>query len=707
MSQSRFSHTDWCGWSIFSLCIASSLSAADGIQDGWGKPDAQPNEVSGQVVLINGQPAARANIHVRGHEQSGINGHITADEQGHFKFMVRYSSDALVQLQVIATSQDGQQAAFHRFAWEKNQRVTEGFKIQLESQRTVAVEVADQQGAPVESAHVAFQIGWPHLLMGIKTDTKGKATARLPASERIEAVTAWKDQAGLDYQLYSLPRNQFADVKAIPPEFPRDKPEQLVLEGARPLTVQFVNAAGEPLENISIYPWLLHKPNAPDSLNLSNLTASVSQVSDSRGETTFAWLPKWQQQVIILWPNADGYEHIRVNFDPSTDQQPVRVTLNRLVPIRGQVVDPEGKPVGDIEIKATGQGRSHNQFRNATRTDSNGSYEMELAPHQVYLLTVANEKWVAAPQTGFAVFPDTPLENHNFQLRRPTRVHGRLLNERTQEPIPNERVIVYQYGTGLHDLPNVELPNPENERYAVQPIEQHYATTNELGEFEFQLGDGEFDLRPPQQEKVERFTIANQPQIQLDIATKIQPEVELLGLVIEKKGAEPITGAMVYGVPRAFSGRDWQAETGKDGKFQVRRHEEATYVYAHNSDRSLAAIVEVGETKKTFVIQLEPVGSVRGRLMDQAQKPVVGQKLQYGVDVPDVNNNTWSNRFGGAIETDAEGNFELRGLAPGWEYKVFFPPTPEGSIPQLTKLTITAGERRELGGLLMPAQRKP
>lgn len=115
----------------------------------------------------------------------------------------------------------------------------------------------------------------------------------------------------------------------------------------------------------------------------------------------------------------------------------------------------------------------------------------------------------------------------------------------------------------------------------------------------------------------------------------------------------------------------------------------------------------MSQSRLSHTDQLEPVGSARGRLMDQAQKPVVGQKLQYGVDVPDVNNDTWSNRFGGAIETDAQGNFELRGLAPGWEYKVFFPPTPEGSIPQLTKLTITAGEHRELGGLLMPAQRKP
>lgn len=692
----------WCWWAYLTLCCLYPLAAADDLQDGMGKLDAQPNRISGQVILTNGQPAAGATIHVRGHAQSGIDARIIANEHAKFEFVVRFPSDSLSQLQLVAASRDSHQTAFHRFAWQENQRVTEGFKIQLEPQRTIAVEVTDQQGAPVENAHVGFQFGWPHIQTGISTDANGQAIAHLPLSESVQAVVAWKDQVGLDYQLYTLPRNQVADVKAVPPEFPQDHPERLVLTGARPLKVQFVDADGRPLENVSVYPWLLNKDQDNESLNLSYFASSVSEVSDALGETNFAWLPKWQQQIITFWPLAEGYEHIRVHYDPTSDQQSIRVTLQRLVPISGQVLDVAGKPAVDIEIKATGRGRSHNQFRNVARTDADGRYQMDLAPNQIYLLTVSSDQWVAAPQTGFAAYPDTPLENRNFQLRRPTRVHGQLLNERTQEPIPNERVIVYQYGTGLHDLPDVDLPNPENERYVLQPVELYYATTDDTGHFEFLLGDGEFDLRPPQQEKVEKFTIAAQPEIEMDVTTKIQPEVELLGLVIEKESARPIVGAKVYGVPRKFSGRDWQAETAEDGKFQVRRREEATYVHAHNGDRSLAAIVEVGETKKTFIIQLEPVGSVHGRLVNEEGEPVAGQKLQYGVDVPDTDNSTWSNRFGGSVVTDAQGEFELMGLAQGWEYKVYFPATPEGKIPQLTKFTIAAEEDRQLGDLTMP-----
>lgn len=161
----------------------------------------------------------------------------------------------------------------------------------------------------------------------------------------------------------------------------------------------------------------------------------------------------------------------------------------------------------------------------------------------------------------------------------------------------------------------------------------------------------------------------------MDVSTKIQPEVELLGIVIDRETSQPVTGARVSGVPRSLRGRDWQATTDEDGKFKVRRREEETYAHAVNADRSQAAIIEIGDTKKTFVIQLEPVGVARGRLLDDAKQPVVGQKLTYGVSVPDMKNESWSYRFGGLAVTDELGYFELPALAAGWEYVVSFPPT--------------------------------
>lgn len=685
--------------------LATKKANLEDAEVGIGIPDAPPNRLKGQVVFIDGQPAARSKIQIRGLKMTGIDVSVTTDDQGYFEVVLRCAASVLPNLQVIATSEDGQQSAFHRFAWDDKQRVIEGFKIELESLRTLAVQVTNVQGAPVESANVVLQAHWPHTLTGV-TNAAGIATVSLPGSERIESVTAWKDHEGMDYKFYALPRDRVADVKAVRPEFPSDQPEHLVLEGTRPLTLQFANTDGRELEGVSVYPWKLKKSTESHDLNLSLLIDHVLQVTDALGETSFAWFPNWQQAPITLLPEVRGYESTRIRIDPATDKQPFRVALNRLVPLRGQVLNVEGMPASDILIKAAGQGRSFNEFRRTARTDSNGRYEMGLAPNQIYLLTVETGQWAAAPQTGFAVFPDSPLEDRNFQLKSPTRVYGRLLNEQTQEPVPHERVSVYQYGKGLHEMPNVELPNPWNENYAVRPFESHYASTNERGEFEFLLGEGEFDIQPPQQGKSQKLSIIDQPEIEIELATKILPDLNLAGLVIDQKSSAPIVGATVIGVPRR-TWRDWQASTDEDGKFLVRRRDEATFVHAYNSDRSLGAIVELGESKKSIVIELEAVGSARGRLVDETNKPVAGQKLQYGIDVPSLNDQSWTNRFGGTTVTDERGNFDLRGLVASWQYKVYFPPTPEGVIPQLSKLQVKSGERKELGDLQMPLHAKP
>lgn len=203
------------------LLVASAVAGEP--EDGLGKADADPNHISGQVVLADGMPASHAKLHVHMSVPSGIDATITTDAEGRFDFIVRILPSA----QFTATSQDGQQLAFHRFAWEQSERVTEGIEIQLEQQRSVEVEVVDQQHAAVENAHVALQLGWPHVLTRFTTDEFGKVSFNLPASERIESVVAWKDNLGLDYRLYALPRNQLSDVKAVPPEFPSDRSERL------------------------------------------------------------------------------------------------------------------------------------------------------------------------------------------------------------------------------------------------------------------------------------------------------------------------------------------------------------------------------------------------------------------------------------------------------------------------------------------------
>ena len=179
----------------------------------------------------------------------------------------------------------------------------------------------------------------------------------------------------------------------------------------------------------------------------------------------------------------------------------------------------------------------------------------------------------------------------------------------------------------------------------------------------------------------------------------------MVGLVVREEDAQPVSKAKITGVPRSFSSMDWQAETGSDGKFKVRRQEEPAYVHAISSDQRLAAIIEVDERKRAFLMEMRTVGDAKGRMVNEAMQPVAGQRIDYGVKVPAIDNGSWSNRFGGHVMTDEKGAFELKALVPGWEYDLRLPSTLDGRIPSLGRLTVSPGEHKELGELSI--QNKP
>ena len=670
----------------------------------FGKPDAPVNRISGQVMGTNGQHASEAIVRIVGHKWSEIDATIVTDTDGRFDFKVH--SKQLGHLRFWAERKNGDEIAFHRFGYEPKETLTEGIEIKLETTRTAEVDVVDVDGRPIVDAQVVLQLKHPNILQGYKTSDTGRVSVRLPTSERIESVAAWKNNAGFDYRIYALSRSRQADTKAVIPEFPAQQPERLMLEGVAPLTVEFVDDEDKPIAGVEAYPWLLQKKGAPDSFNLSFFAELFIEKANTAGSATFNWMPAWQEQGVTVWPRAEGYERPRGNYDPKTGDGKLQLQLNRLVPIRGQVVDSEANPVGGVEVIARGKGRGHNEFRASEWTDEAGQYELLVAPNGNYLLIARNEDSAAAALSGILVFPNQPLEDRDFQLRKPTRVFGRLLNERTQKSMPNERVIVYQYGTSLSRITDGELPNPDNERYSVQPVFVHDAMTNAKGEFEFQLGDGSYDIRPPIELKAEKFEINGQDELEFTVKTKVQDEVELRGRVISKSDGSSIKDARVVGVPRSHGSSDWQANTDSEGNFDVLRLEEPTYVHVVNADQSLAAIVEIGDMDREFEVQLEPVATAYGRLMD-GKKPVADQIIRYGVNVPDEDNQTWSTRFGGSATTDSEGKFELKSLAPNWKYTVKLPYTPDGRIPHLTNVTGKSGELKDLGDLKKPTPYKP
>jgi len=101
-------------------------------------------------------------------------------------------------------------------------------------------------------------------------------------------------------------------------------------------------------------------------------------------------------------------------------------------------------------------------------------------------------------------------------------------------------------------------------------------------------------------------------------------------------------------------------------------------------DQTLAGIVEVGEEKRTCLIQLEPVGRARGRLVNSDGRPITGQAIHFGVDVLDVQDVIFTSRFGGKVITNDNGEFELNALRIG-NTTTPFHPHPKGQFQNLRR----------------------
>jgi len=574
--------------------------------------------------------------------------------------------------------------------------------------RTLTLRVLDAAGQPVAGASAAIQLGWPRTVQADPTDERGSVTVEVPADEPILAVVAWKDGLGLDYRSYRLSYRQQADALTTAPAFPTDGTETLILEGAAPLTVRVLDDLRRPLPDVQVSPWILQKESENTELNLGYFLTSFAQQTSADGTVTFAWMPQWQTDLITLWPSAAGFVHQRGNYNPVTSSGEIELVLQRLVPIRGQVRHADGSPASGIEVVAAGAGYTWDDGRANAVTDDAGAYELLVPPGQIYLVVVQHARWAAAPQTDFAVLKDQPVEGKDFQLRPATRVQGRLVSEGSKEPIAEQSVHIYQYGQDLHSLSSIELPNPEKSRRSVRPIMTYHTKTDAQGQFKFFLGDGNFDIRPPQQEKADKFEIAGETELTFEVTSKVHREVELAGSVRDQATDQPLTGAKIEGVPRSFRDTDWQATTHDDGKFLIKRRESPTYVYAVSQDRQLATIAEVEATQREVTLHLQPVASASGRLVTgKTKEPWAGQIIRYAVQVPGEDNRTWSYRFGGRVTTAADGTFQLARLVGGHEYILHLDEDEHGRYPTLITTKFPSGEMTDLGDLEPPPPYQP
>ncbi|HEY3393748.1 MAG TPA: carboxypeptidase regulatory-like domain-containing protein [Lacipirellulaceae bacterium] len=643
---------------LFSVLAASS--GGDEIKHGKDQLS-----IGGMVVDERGAPLAGASVWVEWHKGRDD---VVSDRAGRFKLTV--PSERIAGRLVRASADGGRRQAQHQLPWEDSAAGGD-IKLELRPARRVELHVIDGDGRPVPGAKAGIRTEY-HSLSDGKTDEGGRVRFDVAHDAHVAFIYALEHGHGFDYRAFVLPFDQRGDKNAKPPALP-DGPITLALDGTRPLRVRVVESDDTPLEGLTVYPWLLKKPDQPEDINLSYFVDTVKATTDSEGVAVFDWIPHWQEQLIQLWPVSDDHARQRGTYDPKTGDGALTIKLERLTPIGGRVTFADGSPAAGMTIAASGNGYSIDSFREEVRTDANGRYTIKAAPNMVYLLIVKDDKRASQPQTGFAVWPGKPLGNLDFVLRPATRIFGRVMLGAERKPVKGQPIYVYQYGQDANNMEGVELPNPEESNLWVQPIIVHSTSSDENGEYELFVGGGKFDIRGPQQSAVEKFEIVDEPEKEFNFHAERPEKGILAGMVVDAESQEPVAGARVVGIYRHdLAGRDMLAETDEAGRFEVERELHRTVIHARSSDKKLAGVVEIGPDDETAMIAVQPMATANGRLIDARNSlPLAGREIVYSVKVPLGDDDAhWRPSFGGKAMTNKDGAFSLTELVVGQRYEI-------------------------------------
>jgi hypothetical protein len=118
--------------------------------------------------------------------------------------------------------------------------------------------------------------------------------------------------------------------------------------------------------------------------------------------------------------------------------------------------------------------------------------------------------------------------------------------------------------------------------------------------------------------------------------------------------------------------RHLKATSEADGSFRLERPAKRYTVHARTPDAKLAGIARVDETQSVVTIPMRPTATVRGRIVNQLEQPAADAQVQVNTLVYQNEQGKMGSNypFSKAVQTDADGRFEIVGLIPGGKYNI-------------------------------------
>ncbi len=362
--------------------------------------------------------------------------------------------------------------------------------------------------------------------------------------------------------------------------------------------------------------------------------------------------------------HAEGFAPFGVaRYDARAGAGRQRIVLRPGAEIEGRVVTTSGRPAGTVVVQAQGE-----SFEARARTSAGGRFRLEELPAGTYVVTASVSEGLApapitveAPARGVTIRFDDGLELSGVVVDRSTRL-----------PVATANV-------------SAEFAGTNNTRSGARPT-----TTDDGGRFTLRgLRAGRIVLRVAAEgflesasEELEIESSEPSPEVEIEL----DPGLTLSGTVTGDRG-EPLADVAVK-IKKPHARRD---VTGASGEYLLHGLPPGTVEVAFVSEDFLARseAVELAAPGGRLDVELE-----RGQIL-----PGVVRDLE-GAAVEHARIRGWRRGLGSKwSQSDDQGSFELRGLAPGeWQLRV----SKNGFVEQqLTRLVPSRSAALEV--ILQPA----
>lgn len=383
------------------------------------------------------------------------------------------------------------------------------------------------------------------------------------------------------------------------------------------------------------------------------------------GRFVVVGLPEGQFDVIA---RSDRYalgktRHVKVPGDGSAAE--VTVVLRGGQTIAGRVVDADGEGVPRAEVgfyqtrgffgldlSATIRPRDAEDLGGAwTYADDEGRFTSPALPDGAYSVGAEAEGWERA------ALSDVPAgtDGHVLTLERSGSIHGIVLSRADAEPVAAFRLAV----TRPFELLDMK---------SYIPAEVHFS---ERGDGTFVVegvtpGDWTLEVTGERFGRAQAAVHVDAGEPTRGVIILLPEEACLRGVVVSSVTGAPIEGASVstrsgMEVLRPDPLGDGDVLTDRDGGFELRglaagRLQLSVRAKDHAPGSSARLSLVEGSVVEDVVIRLDKGAIIRGTVTDAAGAPIEGaivQAVLIGTVIPAM------------TTTDAEGGYELTGLAPG------------------------------------------